>query len=313
MQIVEYNSCSQLDAVEIAWDRLARNDLFFVPSFSEFRHQIQTNHFNFRLFAATSNSQIEAIVCFVEKDIRKVYHLGSKKLFSLPTKVLTLFGSCVIGQASEDVIIQCFDMVIKEGGFDLINVGRIFLDSPLYKAVNNLHNAVAWRVARKEQSWWLIRLPNSLDEYMSLLRETTRRHLSRDFRKFERAAPEFRIMTRPEEVDVFLRDAAEISRRTYQWDLNYGLRNDESTRQQFMRLAADGKLRCYVSYLDAQPCAFGWGELSHGKFYFRQTGYDPQFHRLSPGSALILRIIRDMIENTDCWVFHFQWGGEEGY
>jgi hypothetical protein len=313
MQIVEYNSFSQLDNVGNAWDRLAKDDLFFVPSFSEFLHQTQANHLNFRMFAATRNSQIESIICFVEKDVRKFYHLGNKIIFSLPIKALTLFGSCVIGQASEDFIIQCFNTVVREGHFDLINVGRIFLDSPLYRAIKSLHNAIAWRVARKEQSWWLIRLPDSFDEYMSSLRETTTRHLSRDFRKFERATPELLIMTRPEEVDPFLRDAAEISRRTYQWDLDYGIRNDESTRQQFMRLTADGKLRCYISYLDGQPCAFGWGELTLGKFYFRQTGYDPQFRRLSPGSALILTIIRDMIENTDCRVFHFQWGGEDGY
>ena len=27
----------------------------------------------------------------------------------------------------------------------------------------------------------------------------------------------------------------------------------------------------------------------------------------------MMHIIKDMIENTDCRVFHFQWGGEDGY
>ena len=78
-----------------------------------------------------------------------------------------------------------------------------------------------------------------------------------------------------------------------------------------MRLAENGILRCYIVYLRGNPCAFGWGKLSYGKFAFQQTGYDPQYRQLSPGTALMIRMIRDLIENTNCKVFDFRWGGEE--
>ena len=110
-----------------------------------------------------------------------------------------------------------------------------------------------------------------------------------------------------------MRDAEKISRLTYQWKFGEGVHNDENTRQELMRFAENGILRCYIVYLRGNPCAFGWGKLSYGKFSFRQTGYDPQYRKLSPGTALIIRMIRDLIENTNCKVFDFRWGGEDGY
>ena len=120
-------------------------------------------------------------------------------------------------------------------------------------------------------------------------------------------------MRLPEEVDKFLEDAEKISRLTYQWKLGYGLCNDEATRQKFFRLAKNGTLRCYIIYLHGEPCAFGWGELCHRTFVWYQTGYNPKYYKLSPGTALLMRMIRDLIENTNCKVFDFLWGGEDGY
>ena len=61
------------------------------------------------------------------------------------------------------------------------------------------------------------------------------------------------------------------------------------------------------------PCAFAWGKLSYGKFALQQTGYDPQYRKLSPDTALMIRMIRDLIENTNCKVFDFGGGGDDGY
>ena len=275
--------------------------------------QLQGGGSKFRLLTVVNNSKVEALACFIYEDAKKFYHIGSTNLFSLPVKTVKLFGSCVIGEVCESVIQQFFQIIIKEGDFDLINVGYSFLNSPLYKAVDSLPNAVTWQVSRKKHLWWLIRLPASFEAYIASLPERTRKHLVRDCRKFERECPELRVMRQPDEVDFFLRDAGEISRLTYQWKLNYGIRTDEIGHEHLRRLAERGQLRCYISYLQGEPCAFGWGDLSNGKFHFRETGYSPKFRKFSPGTALMMRMIKDMIENTDCRVFHFQWGGEDGY
>lgn len=312
MQIVCYSNRSELDAVEDAWNRLGRRGLYYVPSFTELREQLASGS-KFRMLVAIDNSQVVAVGCFIYTNAKRSYQVGRIKLFHLPVRVVTLFGSCVPGQAGENVIREFFHCVIREGGFDLIDVGHVFVNSSLHNAITTLHSGFAWRATRKQKLWWLIQLPGSFDEYITSLRETTRFHLTRDCRKFEREAPHFRVITRPDEVDVFLRDAGEISQLTYQWNLNFGLRVEASSRDQLIRLAKSEILRCYIYYLHGKPCAFGWGELTYRRFHFRRTGYDPQFRKLSPGTALVMAMIRDLIENTDCEVFDFQWGGANGY
>jgi hypothetical protein len=314
MKIVNYSSTVELAELKSVWERLGEDGIYFVPSFSELRHRLETSGSKFRLLAAVDDAQkVIALACFTYEVAMKDYRIGKIKLFHLQVRVARLFGSCVVGQACEIVIQEFFHLVLKEGGFDLIDVGHIFVDSPLYKAITNLRSVIVWRTARKERFWWFVRLPVTFNEYLASLRDKTRTHLTRDSRRFERAAPEFRVMQRPDEVNTFLQDAERISRLTYQWPLTFGICNDEGTRRYLMRLAKNGVLRCYISYLHGEPCAFGWGELSHRKFSFRQTGYNPRYRKLTPGTALIMSMVRDLIENTNCEVFDLQWGDKGGY
>jgi len=316
MKIISYNKCSELDAVEDAWNRLGEQGLYFVPSFSELKYQLETSLSQFQLLVAVDNSQIKAIACFTYENTVRHYGIATRKLLDLPIKTITLFGSCVLGEPAEDIIRMLFRQVIDGSNFDLIDVGEIFVDSPLYNAVTTLRGVIAWNGSRKKRHWWLIRLPNSFEEYIGSLRETARKRIIRDCRKFEREDdPDFRIIQHPEEIDGFLKDAEKISRTTYQWNFGYvyGVHNDEITRQKFMRLAEAGTLRCYIAYLRGTPCAFGWGKLNYGRFSFQRTGFDPKYSKLSPGTALIIRMIRDLIENTNCEVFDFMWGGDDGY
>jgi hypothetical protein len=314
MEIVCYNKYSDLDAIEYAWNQLGEQGLYPIPSFSELRYQLKASGAQFRLLVATDNSQIKAIACFTYGEATKYYGIASWKLFDLPLQMVTLFGSCMLGEPSESLVRRFFHHAIEGSNFDLIDVGEIFIDSPLYKAVTSLSGLViAWRGSRKNRLWWLIRMPGSFDEYFASLREKTRAHIVRDCHKFERENPVFRVMQRPEEVEFFLRDAEKISRLTYQWKFGQGVHNDENTRQKLMWLAENGILRCYIVYLRGKPCAFGWGKLSYGKFSFQRTGYDPQYRKLSPGTSLMIRMIRDLIENTNCKIFDFRWGDEDGY
>jgi hypothetical protein len=204
MEIVCYNKYSDLDAIEDAWNQLGEQGLFFVPSFSELRYQLKASRASFRLLAATDNSQIKAIACFTYGKATKYYGIASWKLFDLPMQKVTLFGHCVLGEPSESLVRRFFHHAIEGSNFDLIDVGEILIDSPLYKAVTSLGGPViAWRASRKNRLWWFIRMPSSFDEYFASLRKSARVDIVRHCRKFERENPDFRVMQRPEEVEFF--------------------------------------------------------------------------------------------------------------
>src|SRR5260221_9199672 len=129
MKIVSYADCSELAALETAWTRLAQTGLFFVPSFSELRFKLTANGSRFRLLTAVNNSQIVAIACFIYINWKKSYEIRGKELFYLPVRVVSLFGSCVVGEADENVIEEFLRVILEEGGFDLIEFGGIFAES----------------------------------------------------------------------------------------------------------------------------------------------------------------------------------------
>jgi hypothetical protein len=313
MEIVSYDDCSKLDTFSDSWERLSEKELSFIPSFSELRQELAARGGKFRLLVAIDNSQIVAMACFIYSDSTKRYLIGTRRLLELPVREVSLFGSCVLGEPDESVIRKIFHLLIAGSGFDLIHVGEVFIDSPLHKAITSLGNgAIAWR-ERKIQFRWLIRLPGSFDEYLASLRATTRTAIHKSRRKLEREAPDFRVMQFPDEVETFLADAEKINRLTYQWDLGYRLCNDEPTRERFTRLAKNGNLRGYILYLRGNPCAFGLGELSHRTFGGHRMGYDPHYRKLSPGTGLLMWMVRDLIENTDCETFDLKWGSDEGY
>lgn len=313
MQIESYNTLLELESLKEDWTRLSAQKPHFVPSFSEMRHELSATGADFRVLVARDNAEVKAIACFLFKDGVKQYGMATRQLFAFPVRSVYLFSACVLGCPSEQTVQRFFQIIIETSRFDLIELGQILIDSPLYRAVKSLPGIVAWRILRKDEIRWLIDLPGSFDEYLSMLGWRTRRDVQRYSRKVEREAPEFRVIHQPKDVPDFLREAEQISRLTYQWKLGIRLRNDKATLDHFVRLANAGTLRGYLLYIQGRPCAFAWGELSQGKFAYRAIGYDPQYSKLSPGTVLYTWLIRDLIENTDCRVFDFGGGGEEGY
>jgi hypothetical protein len=316
MDLVSYDKLSELDALDGDWDRLRDSEPVFIPDFAQVRERLQNSIDKFRFILARQDGATIAIACFVYGATRKRFSIAERKLFTLPIKEVALYASCVLGQPDEAVIDAIFDRIISESGFDLVNVGEIAVGSTLYNSVMRRRSGFAVRRAtRKESIRWLIRLPKSFDEYLSSLRSSTRKAITRDYRIFEKAKPELHVISSADGIGKFLHDGEIISRRTYQWDIGERLCDDERTREYLSRLADRGHFRGYIAYVDGTPCAFGWGELNgSGVFAFHTPGFDPQFRKLSPGTALFMWMVRDLIENTNCKVFDFGEGGDDrGY
>ena len=67
----------------------------------------------------------------------------------------SLFGSCMPGQPSEDVIRRLFQIIIDEADFDLISVGEIFIDTPLHNAIKSFRSGTIGLVLITEKAFSL--------------------------------------------------------------------------------------------------------------------------------------------------------------
>src|SRR5215472_7353161 len=260
MEILDYRNDAHLEALEDAWDRLSGQEPRLVPNFSEIKYGLKDPGCKFRLLVAVDNDDVVGMACFVYWDTKKSFHVAQRKLFDLPAKMVSLLGSCILGQLGEDVITKFLYMIINGSHFDLIDLGEIILDSPLYNVVVRLgRGIIASRVSRQNSTQWLLKLPSTFDDYCRSLGPATRKKDVGKFKKLERqSAFDVHVIHRSDQVEAFLQDGEKLSRLTYQWNLGTRLWNDEANQKRLTRLAEAGLLRCYILYRHGRPCAFSY-------------------------------------------------------
>lgn len=143
----------------------------------------------------------------------------------------------------------------------------------------------------------LIRLEGDYERYLSTLGGATRKDLRRTCRHVLAAYPDAktRCFSGPDDVAPFLRDAGEVSRKTYQRHL-LGQEIGE-TPFWTQRLGCAAKLGCfrsYVLYLAERPVAFQLGYQYLKTYLAHHIGFDPRFAKLQVGIHLFTEIIADL-------------------
>jgi hypothetical protein len=140
----------------------------------------------------------------------------------------------------------------------------------------------------------------------------TRQSARRKMRKLEKDFEvRFQMIRDPADVGYFLEEAERISRRTYQWNVGQRLCNEPETLAHYMALAVQGRLRCYLLFLDGSARAFLRGTIQEGIYNYETPGFDPDFAKQSIGTVILLLSLQELIGNTACRVFDFGTGGGE--
>jgi hypothetical protein len=156
MEILDYRNAADLEALEDAWERLCAQSPRFVP------HLSVLNGCRFRLLVGVENDNIVCMACFVYSNWKKSFSVAERRLFDLPVKIVSLLGSCILGEVGEDAIAKFLTMIINESHFDLRDLGEIIIHSPLHNAVVRLGGTIASRVSRHNATHWLIKLPGAI-------------------------------------------------------------------------------------------------------------------------------------------------------
>ena len=315
-ELLVLSRLDELTAVAEAWDRLRKNLPHFFPDFESTRLFLSDGDRTFRVFVLNESDQVTCLACFVFGPVKKPFKVGERKLFSINVHEVSLFGSAILGEYDSLAVDQFVDIIRATFDFDLISLGYVPLGSALHAAIHRGRASLfLTSPSRKTSTRWLITLPRTFDEYLAQLSSNLRQRVKRKMRRLEHELKwEFRVAHRLEQVEVFIRDSEAISRLTYQWNVGDRFCNDEATRRLYIRRAMRGHLRCYIVYASGKPCAFLRGEFLDGTYHYETPGYDPQFSKFSPGLVLLMWVIRDLIEQTNCKIFDFGQGGDtSGY
>lgn len=309
------DDAADLQPLREDWNRLLASAQFYFPSVEQMEGQLDASGARSCIAIIGNGKSVSGLACFSSGAAKRPFTVGERKLFALPVHQVakTSFGE--LGHINKDQWLEVLHAVMARWPFTLLDLGEVIRGSSLYQATKQLPNSLLVAHGRKPSIRWFIDLPGTFDDYLSCLRPSTKRNVTYKVRRFEREQSyDFVTVTRPEQVDQFLRDGEAVSRRTYQWALGQRLEDREETRSYYQRLAEAGRMRCHLLYIDGVPAGFMRNELHGGVCNYGTPGFDPRFERSSPGLVMLLWTIRDLIENTDCRLFDFGEGGDDqGY
>jgi CelD/BcsL family acetyltransferase involved in cellulose biosynthesis len=155
---------------------------------------------------------------------------------------------------------------------------------------------------------WIV-FPEDPQEYWTKFSTKSRNTLRRRMTHFEHS---FTRIDRAEQVAEFLSKAKAISLKSWQGRrLGVRVQDDEKDRGEFMLLAREGALRCYLLEHDKSPVAFIFGAQFDHNFVYEETGFDSDYADSSPGEILFCRMLEDFVAHNCPRVFDFGRGDAE--
>ena len=220
----------------------------------------------------------------------------------------------ILGQPSDEMsakLLQELVRILKHGDVDAVFFNQLPLDSPLYDLTRKTPNFLCRCYCPVVKPHWQTSLPDNIKAFYKDKSRSRKRYLRRYTTALEKASsgPVEMVCYRSEDkLDYVISIASGISAKTYKNALNVGFRDDYLTRSLLSKAAKQGKLRAYVLYAAGKPCAFEFG-IEYGNVFFPEhIGYDPVLRSCSPGTVLFIKVMEDLIENSNVRVFDYGFG-----
>jgi hypothetical protein len=164
------------------------------------------------------------------------------------------------------------------------------------------------------RKWLMLRIAGTFEEYLGRLGKKTRNTLRRRVRRLQERGErlELRRVDRADQVEEFLRYAAEVSRNSWQHRvLGERISDNAETRNELTSLADRRFLRCYLLFSGNDPCAFSTACQHHGIINCHELGFDLRLQRYSPGKVLICLMIEDLHRDPAVTLLNFGMGDAE--
>ncbi len=186
----------------------------------------------------------------------------------------------------------------------------LLISEPLNKLAQNSENQFLNFSHTGFQDRSLIHFPENPTDYWKQFRSKSRGKQRRLLRQNNEMT--FIRVTEPDQVVDFLEAAHQISLNTWQTQrLGLRIKNDDMELEELIFLASNGFLRCYLLMKGDHPVAFKIGHQHKGVFRDVEVGFDLDYAKTSPGEALLLMTLDDLIEYDPPHTFDFGEGDAE--
>ncbi len=243
--------------------------------------------------------------------------LGYQGLLNPKLKCLNVVYGGVLGRVEGElcsIVLDELSAQLKSGEFDAVCFNYLNADSEFYGAVRNRPGFFTRGRFPKIAEHWRMSVPDSIDGFYKIRSRGHRRNLRQAVKKFKQKYPgeaSFFKYTGENQVDEFVKVAAEVSAKTYQSALGAGMVDDEQTRRRLRTAAAHGWFDGSVLMAGGKPCAFQLGLRYGSVYYMVSIGYDPALNSYKTGTILFLKVLESLCENPAINMIDFYFGDAE--
>jgi len=163
---------------------------------------------------------------------------------------------------------------------------------------------------------YVVDLDCSFESYLTRFSKKSRGNLRRTVKRFaapETGAPEVREYRSPAEIAIFRGIAIAISHRSYKTERGWGFPEDSEFAEQLAQDAAAGLVRGYVLMAGKEAAAFVFCRIDHDVIIYKNIGYDEQFYKMSPGTALLYMLLENLFRIREFRLLDFDGSDEYPY
>lgn len=148
----------------------------------------------------------------------------------------------------------------------------------------------------RQERLYVVDIAGGFEDYLQRRSAKSRQNLKRAVKRFvEGNADALQVLTAPEDMPAFHREAVAISRQTYQTQLlGAGLPDTPAFLQSMQDKAARGEARAYLLRDRGQAVAFAWCAARGATLVYEVIGYRPEQAERSPGTVLLYLILQDL-------------------
>ena len=199
--------------------------------------------------------------------------LGYKTIFKPNMHCLNIVYGGILGQVDEriaSVIINELIEVTRRKEADIVVINHLEEESPLHSFMKAKLGFWCRGYLPKTETHWTMTVNDDMEQFYALRSKKHRKHLKQYQNKLERdfsGKIEFEVYTGINEVEKAVKEASEISQKTYQYAMGSGFSN-QMQRQKLLKTAAKKDwLLAYILKLNGKSAAFRFG-LKYGNTFF---------------------------------------------
>lgn len=249
-----------------------------------------------------ANRTLVGVVPTANRDYRLAFDVANRALLNVTLKVVDILGSQLCIPENEQLYRQLIDQILRHWPeCDGISFDALPVDcycSRLLRSSAERSDSIRVYSPFGRRPWHVIKIGASFEEYLQTKSAKTRSTLRRKARLFEQTgAVRLERCTWPDDVPEFVRGISRISAKTWQRRL-LGMEycSDDHTQRKYQDLAGRELLRSYLLWRDDRPCAFVIGYQYRGVYYYADVGFDPDLAEFSPGTVLLVQMLKDLHE-----------------